>query len=66
MAEGIVPSYEKAEILVKLLNFGFEEEDAEQAALECGSVDSALAYLQQECELCMGRYPMKQVRNDWL
>lgn len=61
LAEGRVQSYDEAELTVRLLNLQFDEEDALDAAKECGSLDMALAYLQQECELCTGKYPMKQV-----
>lgn len=61
LAEGTVPTYVKGEILVKLLNLDFPEGDAIQAALECSNIYMALKFLQQECELCMGKYPMKQV-----
>lgn len=63
LAEGRVRSYDEAELAVRLLNLEFLEEDALDAAKECGSLETALAYLQQECELCTGKYPMKQVRR---
>lgn len=63
LAEGMVPTYEKGELAVKLVNLKFEEEDALNAALECSSVYSAIAFLRQECELCTGKYPMKQVKS---
>ena len=50
----MVPTFEKGELAVKLINMRFNEEDAISAALECSNVYAAMAFLQQECELCMG------------
>ncbi|XP_063229781.1 LOW QUALITY PROTEIN: E3 ubiquitin-protein ligase lubel [Bacillus rossius redtenbacheri] len=61
LAEGRVASYEQAELAVKLLGLQFSQEDALSAARECGTLDSAVAYLRQECELCAEKYPMKQM-----
>lgn len=44
-----------------LLALKFGDVEALQAAKECSSVESALAFLQQECELCTGRFAMSQV-----
>ncbi|XP_049852715.1 E3 ubiquitin-protein ligase lubel isoform X2 [Schistocerca gregaria] len=61
LAEGLVSTYEQAELAVKLMGMKFEREEALTAAKECRDLDSALSFLQQECELCMGKYPMKQM-----
>lgn len=39
----------------------FSAEEALEAVRDCQSIDAALAYLQQECELCAGKYPMNKV-----
>ena len=44
-----------------LLALKFGDVEALQAAKECSSIESALAFLQQECELCTGRFAMSQV-----
>lgn len=44
-----------------LLALKFGDVEALHAAKECSSVESALAFLQQECELCTGRFAMSQV-----
>lgn len=61
MAEGRASCYDEAETAASLLALNFGDEEALHAAKECGSVDAALAYLQQECELCTGRFSMNQV-----
>lgn len=47
----------------QLLNFNFDEADSVQAAEECSSIYTAIQFLQQECELCAERYPMRKVRE---
>lgn len=61
LAEGLVKTYEQAELAVKLMNLKFEQDEALNAAQECSTLNAALSFLQQECELCTGKYPMKQV-----
>lgn len=62
LAEGRVSSYDEAEIAAGLLILDFNDDEAIQAAKECTSVESAIAFLQQECELCTGRFAVSQVR----
>ncbi|GJQ83843.1 hypothetical protein Trydic_g5700 [Trypoxylus dichotomus] len=61
LAEGNVESYEKAELAASLLSLNFTTEEVLEAAKECNSLDSAIAYLQQECELCAGKYHMSEI-----
>lgn len=61
LAEGRSGSYEKAELAAQLLNFNFDEADSVQAAEECSSIYTAIQFLQQDCELCAERYPMRKV-----
>ncbi|XP_035722280.1 E3 ubiquitin-protein ligase lubel-like isoform X1 [Vespa mandarinia] len=61
LAEGRASNYEEAEVAASLLALKFGDAEAIHAAKECGSVESALAFLQQECELCTGRYAMSQM-----
>ncbi|XP_023248282.1 uncharacterized protein LOC106642482 [Copidosoma floridanum] len=61
LAEGRAASYEEAEVAASLLSLKFDDEEAIQAAKQCTSVEAALAYLQQECELCTGRFSMSQM-----
>jgi hypothetical protein len=56
-----VKTYEQAELAVKLMDLKFEQDEALNAAQECSTLNAALSFLQQECELCTGKYPMKQV-----
>ncbi|XP_069698159.1 uncharacterized protein LUBEL isoform X1 [Periplaneta americana] len=61
LAEGLVKTYDQAELAVKLIELKFEQEEALNAAQECSTLTAALSFLQQECELCTGKYPMKQM-----
>ncbi|KAK4879207.1 hypothetical protein RN001_007353 [Aquatica leii] len=61
LAEGQVETYQQAELAVSLLSLKFSTEEALEAVKECNSLDSAISYLQQDCELCTGRYPMNQM-----
>ncbi|XP_044726520.1 E3 ubiquitin-protein ligase lubel isoform X1 [Chrysoperla carnea] len=58
LAEGKVSTYDEGEIVASLLSLKFNEEDALTAAKECHNLDSAIAFLQQECELCTGKFPV--------
>ncbi|XP_076398262.1 linear Ubiquitin E3 ligase isoform X12 [Megachile rotundata] len=61
LAEGKASNYDEAEVAASLLALKFGDVEALQAAKECSSVESALAFLQQECELCTGRFAMSQM-----
>ena len=61
LAEGLVKTYDQAELAVRLMELKFDQDEALSAAMECSTLPAALAFLQQECELCTGKYPMKQV-----
>ncbi|XP_011868564.1 PREDICTED: uncharacterized protein LOC105562381 [Vollenhovia emeryi] len=61
LAEGRAANYDEAEVAASLLALKFGDAEALQAAKECPSVEAALAFLQQECELCTGRFAMSQI-----
>ncbi|XP_074103751.1 uncharacterized protein LOC141530509 isoform X1 [Cotesia typhae] len=61
LAEGRVSSYDEAEIAASLIGLKFQDDEAIHAAKECTSVESAIAFLQQECELCTGRFAVSQI-----
>ncbi|KAK1126814.1 hypothetical protein K0M31_004435 [Melipona bicolor] len=61
LAEGKASNYDEAEVAASLLALKFGDVEALQAAKECSSIESALAFLQQECELCTGRFAMSQI-----
>ncbi|XP_039308774.1 E3 ubiquitin-protein ligase lubel isoform X3 [Solenopsis invicta] len=61
LAEGRAANYDEAEVAASLLALKFGDAEALQAAKECSSIESALAFLQQECELCTGRFAMSQM-----
>ncbi|XP_013133885.1 PREDICTED: uncharacterized protein DDB_G0292642-like isoform X2 [Papilio polytes] len=57
LAEGATENWEQAQLAVELITRGINPPSALLAALECVDLDSALAYLQQDCELCASRLP---------
>ncbi|XP_026680832.1 uncharacterized protein LOC103511208 [Diaphorina citri] len=61
LAEGLVSNYDQAELAVKLMRMSFDRELSVAAAKDCSTEQAALAYLQQECTLCAGKYPMGQM-----
>ncbi|XP_051169969.1 E3 ubiquitin-protein ligase lubel isoform X2 [Leptopilina boulardi] len=61
LAEGRVANYNEAEIAATLMALKFSDLEALLAAKECSSVESALAFLQQECELCTNRLSMNEM-----
>lgn len=63
LAEGLVSTYDQAELAVHLMDLKFDRDLCIAAATECSTVQAAMAYLQQECQLCTGKYPMKHVSN---
>lgn len=61
LAEGQVENYQQAELAVSLMALKFSINEALGAVKDCPSLDSAIAYLQQDCELCAGKYAMADV-----
>ncbi|XP_043482698.1 E3 ubiquitin-protein ligase lubel isoform X2 [Leptopilina heterotoma] len=61
LAEGRVSNYNEAEIAATLLSLKFGDTESVLAAKECSNVESALAFLQQECELCTSRVSMNEM-----
>lgn len=61
LAEGATENWEQAQLAVELITRGINPPSALLAALECVDLDSALAYLQQDCELCASRLPEYEV-----
>lgn len=61
MTDGRVSNYGEAYIAAALIDLRFNEVDAILAAKECSDLDKALAFLQQDCELCAETYPMNQM-----
>lgn len=62
LAEGQVDTYQQAELAVSLMSLKFTSEDSLEAVKDCATLDTAIAFLQQDCELCAEKYSMKQVR----
>ncbi|XP_054717553.1 E3 ubiquitin-protein ligase lubel-like [Uloborus diversus] len=54
-------TYRKAEIAIQLMDLNFEEDESLQAARECSTLEQAISYLQQECQLCTGHFPVQQI-----
>ena len=63
LAEGNVKTYKEGELAAKLVNDGFEEDEALLAAAECQEMEEAVKFLRQECELCTNIMAIKEVRN---
>ncbi|GFT84294.1 e3 ubiquitin-protein ligase RNF31, partial [Nephila pilipes] len=61
VADRKVRTYRKAEIVVQLMDMNFEEEEAIQAANECSTLEQAISFLQQECLLCAGHFPVSHM-----
>ncbi|XP_038223465.1 E3 ubiquitin-protein ligase lubel-like isoform X2 [Zerene cesonia] len=57
LAEGATENWEQAQIAVELIARGTDAPTALLAALECADLVSALAYLNQYCELCAAHFP---------
>lgn len=55
-------TYQQAEIAVSLMALKFTTAESLEASKNCHDLDSAIAYLQQDCELCAGKYPAHEVR----
>ena len=62
LAEGRITSYDKGELVVKLQDMDFGEEEALLAAENCEDVYSATKFLRQECELCANTMNVTEVR----
>ncbi|XP_018783773.1 PREDICTED: uncharacterized protein LOC108965672 isoform X2 [Bactrocera latifrons] len=59
--EKLVTNIAEAQIAATLVNMRFQQDVSLWAAKECSDLDQAISMLQQECELCMGTYPMNQI-----
>ncbi|XP_053961484.1 E3 ubiquitin-protein ligase lubel isoform X4 [Anastrepha ludens] len=59
--EKLVASVAEAQIAATLVNMRFQQDVSIWAAKECSDLDQAISMLQQDCELCMGIYPMNQI-----
>ena len=67
LAEGKIPTYEKGEIVVKLMEHEkATEEEALIAATNCDNVETAKTYLRQECELCMNDMKIVEVKYTYI
>ena len=63
-AKGLVPTFEKAELVVQLTTLYYEEGEAVKAALACDTLEKAEAFLTPECELCANTVRLRDVRQD--
>uniref|UniRef100_A0A1B0CJK6 Putative microtubule-associated protein futsch isoform x3 n=1 Tax=Lutzomyia longipalpis TaxID=7200 RepID=A0A1B0CJK6_LUTLO len=59
--EGLVNNLAIGHVAATLIDLKFSKESSVWAASECCDLDGALILLQQECELCTGKYPMNQM-----
>ena len=64
LAEGKIATYEKGEIVVRLIEQeDVAEEEALIAASKCDDVESAIELLAQECQLCMNVMKITEVKK---
>ncbi|XP_055850682.1 E3 ubiquitin-protein ligase lubel-like [Episyrphus balteatus] len=61
MDEQLVTNMAEAQIAAALVGMRFQQDVSIWAAKECCDLEQAISLLQQECELCMGSYPMNQI-----
>lgn len=61
MTEGKVTNIMDALLAAELIDLKFDETSALWAAAECSTIEHAIGMLQQECELCTGKYPMNEI-----
>lgn len=54
-------NFYEASLVVELVQMKFSEQTAIWAATQCSTIEQAIAFLQQECELCTEQYPMNQI-----
>ncbi|KAL1396706.1 hypothetical protein pipiens_010335, partial [Culex pipiens pipiens] len=58
---GLVQSYQQAELAVQLIEMRYNHDNAIWAATQCHTIEEAKDLLQKECELCLGVYPMNEI-----
>jgi E3 ubiquitin-protein ligase RNF31 len=61
LAEGLVDNYMQAELAVSLVELKFEKDSAIWACKESDDIDGAIMLLQQDCELCTGKYALNMM-----
>lgn len=61
MEDGLLDNYLDAALAAELIQMKFDEKTAIAAAIECNSLEHAIAFLRQECELCTETYPMNKI-----
>ncbi|OQR67418.1 hypothetical protein BIW11_13542, partial [Tropilaelaps mercedesae] len=57
---GAVESMVQAQMVAELVDMKFDEDDAILASANTDSVYQAVLFLQQDCNICVGTYPMSQ------
>lgn len=60
-AEGLTESIYSAELAVSLMEMKYDKKTSLWAASECSTIEQAIAFLEQECELCTEQYPMNEM-----
>lgn len=60
-AEGLTESIYAAELAVSLMEMKYDRRTSLWAASECSTIEQAIAFLEQECELCTESYPMNEM-----
>ncbi|XP_005111217.1 E3 ubiquitin-protein ligase lubel [Aplysia californica] len=68
LVEGRLKSWGRAEMVISILDQGVPRtevslEDVVEAVRNCRDRQSALAYLQQECQICYATFPMSKIHS---
>lgn len=61
LASGATETWQQAQLAVELVGRGAAPPAALLAALECVDLAAAMAYLNQDCELCASKLPEHEV-----
>lgn len=59
--DGSVTNLYDAVLVSELIQLKFDQKDALSVVGQCSNVEQAIAFLQQECELCTETYPMNKI-----
>lgn len=59
--EGTLSNEYDALLVLDLLQLNFDQKSALSVVGQCSTVEQAVAFLQQECELCTETYPMNKI-----
>lgn len=56
-----ISNYDQAVLAAQLIKLKFDRSQSIDAALECSNIQTAITYLQQDCQLCAEKVSIKEV-----